>query len=132
LLTRTIIADTHRYFLFKLLTDTAAGFGGEDALAVSLATVAGHPGYVDLLDNGYTTWPEAWGNCADKPDDLSSSNNSSRTLGQPAPVPGCATCFTCKQWDVGSASKVHGTLNGVGQQFISGIGGIRRPLGGVG
>ena len=32
----------------------------------------------------------------------------------------------------GSSSKIHGTLDGVGQLFVAGIGGIRRPLGGVG
>jgi hypothetical protein len=61
------------------------------------------------LSPRYTTWPEAWGGCDDKQ----------------AP----AAPYTCKQWTPGSASPTHGTLNGVGQIFISAFGGIRRPRG---
>lgn len=43
---------------------------------------------------------------------------------------GCTTSQCTSS--AGASSKIHGTLNGVGQLFIAGIGGIRRPLGGVG
>jgi alpha-L-rhamnosidase len=52
------------YFLTKLLTDTSAGFGGDDALLSAVARETSPPGYGDLLAKGYTTWPEYWGTCA--------------------------------------------------------------------
>ena len=103
------------YFLFKFLTDTASGFGGDVALALALVTAKGHPGYLDVLAHNYTAWPEAWGSCSDK-----------------AGAPTFPTPFTCKAWSTGSKSPLHGTLNGVGQLFVTGLGGIRRPEGGVG
>eukprot|EP01052_Picozoa_sp_SAG31_P086326 SAG31_NODE_46968_length_252_cov_0.679739_1_plen_60_part_10 len=51
----------------------------------------------------------------------------------------CKKVYQCKHYNgctegkcatsAGSASKIHGTLNGVGQLFVAGMGGIRRPLG---
>ena len=43
----------------KLLTDTSygSGFGGHDDLVETYALTPGHPGYIDILDNGYETWP---------------------------------------------------------------------------
>lgn len=35
-------------------------------------------------------------------------------------------------WTSGSDSPAHGTLNGIGQWFIAGLGGIRRRIGAVG
>lgn len=100
------------YFMSKLLTDTSFGFGGEDALIYTIATNPTAPGYTDLLKKGYTTWPEAWGTC----------NNP--TL-QPYK---CAA----SNWTSGSLSPTHGTLNGIGQWFVPGLGGIRRMPGHVG
>ena len=100
--------------MYKLLVDRASGYGFTDSLklAMTLTTVRGHPGFVDLLDSGYTTWPEEWGTCKD--------------ARQPrAP-------YQCAQWVSGALSPMHGTLNGVGQQFVSALGGIQRPEGGVG
>ena len=102
------------YFMYKLLGDRASGYGfnGSLELAMTLTTADDHPGYMDILNNGYTTWPEAWGRCTDHK--------------QPqAP-------YQCTQWVSGSASPMHGTLNGVGQQFVSAIGGIQRKQGGIG
>lgn len=103
------------YFMTKLLTDTAygSGFGGQDDLVETFALVKGHPGYVDLLENGYSTWPEAWGACA------ADENRTSRM-------------YECKKWTSGSLSQLHGTLNGIGQFFIAGLGGIRRIPGTAG
>ena len=53
------------YFMYKLLTDTTSGYGGNEDIAIALTTVQGHPRYHDLLQNGYTTWPEWWGGCLD-------------------------------------------------------------------
>lgn len=54
----------------------------------------------------------------------------------------CEQVYQCKSYSgcttsqcttsAGASSKIHGTLNGVGQLFVAGIGGIRRPVGGVG
>jgi hypothetical protein len=54
----------------------------------------------------------------------------------------CEQVYLCKSYSgctttqcttsAGASSKIHGTLNGVGQLFVAGIGGIRRPVGGVG
>jgi hypothetical protein len=49
------------YFMTKLLYDTSQGFGGEDALLAQLALQPTAPGYNDLLEKGYTTWPEGEG-----------------------------------------------------------------------
>ena len=100
--------------MYKLLGDRASGysFKGSLELAMTLTTVGGHPGYMDLLNSGYTTWPEEWGRCTDH--------------SQPqAP-------YQCTQWVSGADSPMHDTLNGVGQQFVSAIGGIQRQQGGVG
>merc|ERR1712099_24881 len=93
----------------KLLTDTSLGFGGEDALVHAFVTNPTYPGYADLLAKGFTTWPEAWGQCKTQ-------------TAQP---------FRCaaSNWTSGSLSPAHGTLNGIGQWFIAGIGGIRRSPG---
>ena len=61
-------------------------------------------GYLDMLDNNFTTFPEAWGTCNDE------AKNS--------------LTYKCKKWTSGSGSPTHGTLNGVGQIFVSGLGGI--------
>eukprot|EP00039_Didymoeca_costata_P002489 m.60515 g.60515 ORF g.60515 m.60515 type:complete len:960 (-) comp11329_c0_seq1:22-2901(-) len=95
------------YFLTKYLTDTSnKGFGHQDDLLYTIAKQSSHPGYLSLLSTGYTTWPEAWGTCFDKP------------------LP--TAMYKCKNWQSGSASLLHGTLNGLGQWFVSGVGGIRR------
>eukprot|EP00040_Diaphanoeca_grandis_P022458 m.120654 g.120654 ORF g.120654 m.120654 type:complete len:517 (-) comp28822_c0_seq2:151-1701(-) len=100
------------YFMTKLLYDTShTQFGGGEDLIKTYVLTPTFPGYVDLLDKGYTTWPEAWGNCM---------------------TPNTSVTYQCKHWLSGSLSQMHGTLNGIGQWFVGGLGGIRRSEGGVG
>ena len=110
------------YFLTKLLYDTAVDdyvhgttCGGHDDLIHMMTTVTSAPGYVDLLAKGFTTWPEAWGNC------LSEHNPQ-----QPY------ACAATGKWRSGSSSPAHGCLNGLGQWFVAGLGGIRRAAGRAG
>jgi alpha-L-rhamnosidase len=124
------------YFLTKLLTDTSMGFGEHDDLIHAYATQTTHPGWGDLLAKGFTTWPEAWG------------SGGPANAKQPWKIPACPprepaaaaariedlvpdeASSSC--WQSGALSPAHGTLNGIGQWFVQGIGGIRRAPGRVG
>ena len=110
------------YFLTKLLYDTAvpdyvpgARSGGDDDLVHAMTVVPTAPGYADLLAKGFTTWPEAWGSC-----------DSEKDPQQPY------ACAATGKWRSGSLSPAHGCLNGLGQWFVVGLGGIRRAAGHAG
>lgn len=105
------------YFMTKLLSDTSFGFGGGDDMLYAMATVETYPGYVDLLKKGFTAWPENWGT-------RKAGTGSGGVLRQPY--------LDSANWTSGSDSPAHGTLNGIGQWFIGGLGGIRRRPGAVG
>ena len=122
------------YFLTKLLTDTSMGFGDHDDLIYAYATQTTHPGWADLLSKGFTTWPEAWG------------SGGPANARQPWKIPPChhatggaevsedteASSSSSSCWQSGALSLAHGTLNGIGQWFVQGIGGIRREPGQAG
>eukprot|EP01050_Picozoa_sp_SAG11_P009879 SAG11_NODE_962_length_6376_cov_3.798471_2_plen_493_part_00 len=124
---------TTTYLMYKYFADSAAGFGGHEGLAHTLTTATGHPGYLAILDNGSTTFPEHWGYCHDAGSCCMEADwrkSCCERVYQCQAYNGCTEgkCTT----SAGSSSLIHGTLNGVGQLFVSGIGGIRRPMGGVG
>jgi sucrose-6-phosphate hydrolase SacC (GH32 family) len=124
---------TTTYLMYKYFADSAAGFGGREDLAYTVTTAKGHPGYLAIIDSGSTTWPEHWGYCHD-PGNCCMEADWQKSC--------CERVYRCKSYSgctegecatsAGASSKIHGTLNGVGQFFVSGIGGIRRPVGGVG
>lgn len=134
MLTRAVdVGLTTTYLMYKFLSDSAAGFGGYEDVAYTLTVAQGHPGYLAILDNGATTFPEHWGYCHDAGSccmEADWKKSCCDRVYQCTNYSGCTTsqCTT----SAGSSSKIHGTLNGVGQLFVAGIGGIRRPVGGVG
>ena len=82
-----------------------------------MATAATAPGYADLLAKGFKTWPEGWGHCNDGDQDPQQPYKCGETNSARKRSGG---------WTSGSSSPAHGTLNGMGQWFVAGVGGIRR------
>ena len=78
-------------------------------------------GYVDLLSKGFTEWPENWG-----------THKTGHKTGTQSPEGPRQPYLDAANWTSGSDSPAHGTLNGIGQWFIAGLGGIRRRPGAAG
>ena len=124
---------TTTYFMYKYFADSSSGFGGHEDLAYTVTTAKGHPGYLDMLSNG-TTFNENWGFCHDRGSCCAAADyrkDCCEKVYECQDYRGCPLNGACGS-SSGSSSKIHGTLDGVGQLFVAGIGGIRRPLGGVG
>lgn len=122
------------YFLTKLLTDTSMGYGEHDDLIYAYATQTTHPGWGDLLSKGFTTWPEAWGSGgptnAQQPWKIVACPHAKATSSELSNESSSSSSSSC--WKSGALSPAHGTLNGIGQWFVQGIGGIRRAPGHAG